>query len=112
MGPEELAARIAQARASRNDRNGREPDDGNDAGIPSALSFGLSVGAQFMSAIVFGGGVGWAIDRWLGTAPFGILILLVLCFAAAMFNVWRSMNKALVAVTKTAEADDPPAQSK
>ena len=57
-----------------------------------------------MSAVVLGGGLGWAIDRWLGTRPFAMLILMVLMFVAAMANVWRTMNKAVDVATETALA--------
>ncbi len=66
------------------------------------MSFGLRAGAQFVSAVLLGGGLGWAIDRWLGTKPFGMLILMVLMFIAAMANVWRTMSKAVDIATETA----------
>jgi F0F1-type ATP synthase assembly protein I len=59
------------------------------------MSFGLRAGAQFASAVVLGGGLGWAIDRWLGTSPFGMLIFMVLAFIAAMVNVWLTMSRAV-----------------
>ena len=59
-----------------------------------------------MSAVVLGGGLGWAIDRWLGTKPFAMLILMVLMFIAAMANVWRSMSKAVDVATEAALASE------
>jgi ATP synthase protein I len=102
MNPNDLENRIAQARA-RADRHGPASSDGGaDPGIESAMSFGLRAGAQFVSAVLLGGGLGWAIDRWLGTKPFGMLILMVLMFIAAMANVWRTMSKAVDIATETA----------
>jgi len=66
------------------------------------MSFGLRAGAQFVSAVVAGGVFGWLIDRWLGTKPFAMLVLLVLFFVAAMFNVWRSMSRAVDVATEAA----------
>jgi F0F1-type ATP synthase assembly protein I len=70
------------------------------------MNFGLRAGSQFVSAVVLGGGLGWAIDRWLGTKPFAMLILMVLMFIAAMANVWRSMSKAVDVATEAALASE------
>ncbi len=37
-----------------------------------------------------GAGLGWLIDRWLGTQPWGLMIFLLLGFAAGVLNVMRS----------------------
>jgi ATP synthase protein I len=102
MKSDDLEDRIAQARA-RGERHGPASSDGGaDPGIESAMSYGMRAGAQFVSAVLLGGGLGWAIDRWLGTKPFGMLILMVLGFIAAMANVWRSMSRAVDVATETA----------
>jgi ATP synthase protein I len=99
-----LDERIAQARAVGERHRPSLDEGGGDSGVESAMSFGMRAGAQFVSAVVLGGGLGWAIDRWLGTRPFGMLILMVLSFIAAMANVWRSMSKAVDVATETALA--------
>ena len=104
MKPDDLEDRIAKARAAGERHGSAAPIDGADPGIESAMSFGLRAGGQFVSAVVLGGGLGWAIDRWLGTRPFAMLILMVLMFIAAMANVWRMMNKAVDVATETALA--------
>lgn len=110
MGSDDLGDRIAKARSSHeHDGSGAEHSD--DAGIPSAMSFGLTAGAQFVAAVVLGGGLGWAIDRWLGTSPVGLLILMVVFFVAAMVNVWRSMSKAVESATEAALAKKRPGDS-
>ncbi len=104
MKPDDLQDRIAKARAAGERHGSAAPTDGADPGIESAMSFGLRAGSQFVSAVVLGGGLGWAIDRWLGTRPFAMLILMVLMFIAAMANVWRMMSKAVDVATETALA--------
>jgi len=104
MKPDDLEDRIARARAAGERHGSAAPGGGGDPGIESAMSFGLRAGGQFVSAVVLGGGLGWAIDRWLGTRPFAMLILMVLMFVAAMANVWRTMNKAVDVATETALA--------
>jgi ATP synthase protein I len=106
MKPDDLEDRIARARASGNRHGSVAPTGGGDPGIESAMSFGLRAGSQFVSAVIVGGGLGWAIDRWLGTRPFAMLILMVLMFIAAMANVWRTMSKAVDVATETALAPE------
>jgi ATP synthase protein I len=102
----DLDGRIAKARAAGERHGSAAPSGGEDPGIESAMNFGLRAGSQFVSAVVLGGGLGWAIDRWLGTKPFAMLILMVLMFIAAMANVWRSMSKAVDVATEAALASE------
>jgi ATP synthase protein I len=102
----DLDDRIAKARAAGERHGSAAPSGGEDPGIESAMNFGLRAGSQFVSAVVLGGGLGWAIDRWLGTKPFAMLILMVLMFIAAMANVWRSMSKAVDVATAAALASE------
>ena len=102
MNPEDLKKRIASAREDSADP---EADWSNDGG----MGFGLTAGAKFVSAVIVGGGLGWLIDRWLGTAPVGMLILMVLCFVGAIANVWMSMSKAVaLAEAAAARKANPP----
>ena len=96
--PKDLEERIAAAR----DRGPHGPagqGSGPDADNASALAFGLSAGGQFIAAVVGGGGLGWLLDRWLGTSPFCLLILMVLFFGFALVNVWLTMSRAVAKAT-------------
>jgi len=104
MKPDDLDDRIAKARAAGERHGPAASGGGGDPGFASAMSFGLRAGGQFVSAVIVGGVLGWAIDRWLGTKPFAMLILMVLMFIAAMTNVWRTMSKAVDVATETALA--------
>jgi ATP synthase protein I len=111
MNPDDLEDRIAQARA-RVERHGPAsqdggPDNDDGPGIEGAMSFGL----RAVSAVVLGGGLGWAIDRWLGTKPFVMLVLMVLGFGAAIWNVWRSMSQAVDVATEAALAAERSAKA-
>lgn len=53
-----------------------------------ALAFRLS--SEFIAGIVVGAGFGYAIDTFVGTTPWGMIIFLMLGFAAAVLNVLRS----------------------
>ncbi len=45
---------------------------------------GWAVGIEFVGAVLVSGFIGWAIDSWagLGTRPWGMIVMLVLGFAA------------------------------
>ena len=49
--------------------------------------------------IVFDGyGSGWALDRWLGTRPWGTIVLFFLGVAAGMLSVYRAITGIKMAV--------------
>jgi ATP synthase protein I len=39
---------------------------------------------------VVGAGIGWLIDRWLGVSPWGLIVFVLLGFAAGVLSVMRS----------------------
>jgi len=71
-----LAARIAAAKAA-------QLRDGGAAASRSE-SAGWAIGIEFVGAVLVSGFIGWLIDRYAGlhSAPWGMIILLVLGFAA------------------------------
>jgi ATP synthase protein I len=40
--------------------------------------------------VLVGAGLGWLIDRLLGISPWGLIVFLLLGFAAGVLNVMRS----------------------
>jgi ATP synthase protein I len=84
-----LGERLDKARA----QDGERPIGGGDnAGQQQALGIGFRIGIEFVVAIVVATGLGWAIDRVLGTRPFGIIILFFLGVAAGMLSVYRAIT--------------------
>jgi len=55
-----------------------------------ALGYALRLGVELVAGVAVGGFIGWALDRWLGSAPFLMVVFLVLCAAAGMMNVFRA----------------------
>ena len=67
-----------------------EDDPGLSANsFGSAMNLGFRVLAEFVSAAVVGGAVGWQLDKWFGTSPLFLLVLLLLGTAAGFWNVYR-----------------------
>lgn len=82
---DDLDRRIAEAQAKH--------DGGASRAEGSAETRGWAVGVEFIGVVLVAGFIGWAIDNWagLGTAPFGMIAMLVLGFAA---GVRRAMQTA------------------
>ena len=59
----------------------------NPAG--SAMSLGLRAGSEFVSAVIIGLGIGWALDRVLHTNPAFLIVFFLIGVAAGIWNVIR-----------------------
>lgn len=57
---------------------------------PSAIARGFRLSTELVAAVLVGAGVGWLIDHWLGISPWGLIVLLLLGFAAGVLNVMRA----------------------
>lgn len=60
-----------------------------DGGAGSAMSLGLRAGSEFVSAVILGLGMGWVLDRALGTNPAFLIVFFLLGVAAGVWNVIR-----------------------
>lgn len=59
----------------------------------AAMSMAFRFVVDLIVGIGVGGFIGWTIDRYLGTAPWGLIVFLLFGFAAGMMNVVRAANK-------------------
>jgi ATP synthase protein I len=82
----ELKARTA-ARPSAAEPKPAPNTGGSGAG--SAMSLGLRAGSEFVSAVIVGVGVGWVLDRALGTNPAFLIVFFLIGVAAGVLNVIR-----------------------
>lgn len=60
------------------------------ASSPSALGRAFRMSSEFVAGVIAGVGLGWLFDRGLGTSPWGMIVFLLLGFAAGVYNVMRS----------------------
>jgi ATP synthase protein I len=56
----------------------------------SGFARGMRLSAELVGGVVVGFLIGWLIDRWLGISPWGLILFLLLGFAAGVLNVMRS----------------------
>ena len=73
------------------DRQGLDPKpDKGGGGLPSgSWGLGLRVGTEIVSALIAGAGLGWVLDRWLGTSPWLLLVFFLVGGAAGVLNLYR-----------------------
>lgn len=50
----------------------------------------MRLSSEFIAGILVGCGLGWLIDRTFDTSPWGLIVFLMLGFAAGVLNVLRS----------------------
>jgi ATP synthase protein I len=65
-------------------------------GPPDQSAFGAAFkfAAELVVGVVVGGGLGWLLDRQFGTAPWLMIVLVILGFAAGLLNVVRAAQEA------------------
>jgi ATP synthase protein I len=81
-----LGERLAhQKKADRNDEAGPGPRSD-----PSALARGFRLSTELVAGVLVGAFIGWALDKWLGISPWGMIVFLLLGFAAGVINVMRA----------------------
>lgn len=87
---DELEARIRKAREGQAGSNGQASPNGR---IPQgSLGWALRIGIDLVAAMVVSVGGGLLFDRWLGTAPWGLIVMFLLGAAAGILNVYRSVS--------------------
>jgi ATP synthase protein I len=53
----------------------------------------LRLSSEFVAAIIVGAGLGWVFDSLAGTSPWGLIVLLLIGFAAGVLNVMRAAGQ-------------------
>lgn len=81
-----LGNRLEQVKARR-----APPPDA--AARSAALGQGFKIAVELVAGVLFGGLVGWALDRYFGSAPWLMAVFLVIGFAAGMSNVIRTAKR-------------------
>ena len=55
----------------------------------SGFARGFRLSSELVAGVLVGAGIGWLIDRWLGTLPWGMFVFALLGFTAGVLNVMR-----------------------
>lgn len=83
---DELDAKIRAAKAKRDEKKKRETGKGSQ---DSGLGFALRIATELVAGIGVGVGIGLALDWWLGTKPWLLIVFFFLGAGAGMMNMYR-----------------------
>ena len=87
---EQLEAELASKRSALGeDERGEVRAEESRKGYAQAMK----LSSEFIAAIIVGAVLGYIFDRFVGTAPWGMIILLLLGFCAGVLNVLRAAGK-------------------
>jgi ATP synthase protein I len=86
----QLGERLESADSSRTSGAGPVDRGAVDA---SAFARGLRLSSEFVAGVVAGAGLGWLLDHWLGTSPWGLIVLTMLGFAASVLTLIRASSR-------------------
>ncbi len=87
----QLDRKLSELRSSR--RVGSDQDEqgrGSPPARASAMAVGLRLSSELVAGVLVGAVLGWGFDRLLATSPWGLIVFLLLGFAAGVINVVRS----------------------
>jgi ATP synthase protein I len=106
--PDRLARFDERLKRARAREAGERKADSGNAALQQGMAGGLRIGVELVVAIVVATGLGWVIDRWLGTSPWLTIVLFFLGVAAGMLNVYRAVTGIKTAVGyRTLGAPEP-----
>lgn len=83
---EDLDARLKSAR-QRSEPRSRRPSETKPLGVA------LRVSVELVAGLVVGGGMGYLLDRWLGTLPWFTIVFFFIGAAAGIRNVMRAAEE-------------------
>ncbi|CZT34369.1 AtpZ/AtpI family protein [Rhizobium sp. 9140] len=91
---EGLEERRKRLDAQLSERRGHESRDAADearaASNRKGYQVAIKLSSEFVAAVIVGALLGYLLDTFAGTAPWGMIVLLLLGFCAGVLNVMRS----------------------
>jgi ATP synthase protein I len=91
-GESELSRRLSDLDRRLGENRAGGPNGSVRAGASDrpGVAMALRLGGDFVAGVVVGVALGWGFDRLFGTAPFGLIVFVLLGFAAGVLSVLRS----------------------
>ncbi len=86
---DDFDARLAAAR----ERQATNTRPKQRAASMSGAAVGFRIAIEILAAIAVGVGIGLALDAWLGTKPWLLIVFCILGFGGAMANVMRTARE-------------------
>ena len=83
-----LGESLGQAQRGADYASPDRPED--RAATAAGYARGFRLSSELVAGVLVGAGLGWLIDRAFGISPWGLIVFLLLGFAAGVLNVMRS----------------------
>ena len=90
VGADKLDDRLDRLGAALHERRRETESRAADSSGATGYAKAVRVSTDFIAGILVGAGIGWLIDKGLGTSPWGLIVFLLLGFCAGVMNVLRS----------------------
>jgi ATP synthase protein I len=58
----------------------------------TGMTMALRVSAEFAAGVIAGAAIGWGVDKLFKTSPWGLIVFVILGFAAGVLTVLRSVG--------------------
>lgn len=90
---EERRRRLATELAGRDSRD-KDEERAEIRAEQSRKGYGMAmkISSEFVSAVIVGAILGYLFDHFVGTGPWGMIIMLLLGFCAGVLNVMRTVG--------------------
>jgi ATP synthase protein I len=75
---------------AEHERERREGEKQTRSSNASGYAAALRLSSEFIAGILAGAAIGWIIDRFAGSSPWGLILFLLLGFCAGVLNILRS----------------------
>ena len=102
---EGLEDRLKRLGSQLSEMRGEDPkhaaDEARAAENRKGYRVAVKLSSEFVAAIIVGALLGYLLDRFAGTGPWGMIVLLLLGFCAGVLNVLRSAG--MVAAPRPAD---------
>ncbi|HVC51843.1 MAG TPA: AtpZ/AtpI family protein [Stellaceae bacterium] len=89
-GPSDPLTRLDQRLKRAQVEQQRERQAEEAAPTPSGLGLGFRIGVELLASLLVGLGLGWVIDHFFGTRPWGLIAFFFIGAAAGMMNAFRA----------------------
>ena len=92
-----LSARLRRLGDQLGQQRPSEPSEthrGRPGADASGYARGFRLSSELVAGVLVGAAIGWALDRLLGISPWGLIVFLLLGFAAGVINVMRAAGVA------------------
>lgn len=94
-GNGDLDTRLKHLESRLSERQKAEKEKETASSGKSGAGWGQAVklSSEFIAAVIVGAALGWALDQWAGSSPWGLIVFLLLGFAAGVLNVMRATGQ-------------------